>query len=47
MVHKRVVIVGELTGDGFEVIKGLEDGELVVTAGISRLNDSLHVRIVE
>ena len=47
MVHKRAVIVGELTGDGFEVIKGLEDGELVVTAGISRLNDSLHVRIVE
>lgn len=47
MVHKRIVVVGELTGDGFEIVEGLEDGEMVVTAGISKLRDSLQVRIIE
>jgi multidrug efflux system membrane fusion protein len=47
MVHKRIVTVGELTGDGFEVLDGLEDGEMVVTAGISKLTDSLQVRVIE
>ena len=47
MVHKRILTIGELTGEGFEVLEGLEDGEMVVTAGISKLNDSLQVRIIE
>jgi len=47
MVRKRVVTVGELTGNGFEISEGLVDGEMVVTAGISKLTDSLKVRIIE
>jgi len=47
MVHKRIVTVGDLTGNGFEISEGLEDGEMVVTAGISKLTDSLRVRVIE
>jgi RND family efflux transporter MFP subunit len=42
---RRPVTVGELTGEGFEVLDGLFDEELVVTAGVSRIRDSLRVRI--
>jgi RND family efflux transporter MFP subunit len=42
---RRPVTVGELTGEGFEVFEGLFDEELVVTAGVSRIRDSLKVRM--
>jgi RND family efflux transporter MFP subunit len=45
MALRRPVTVGELTGDGFEVLDGLFDEELVITAGVSRIRDSLRVRI--
>jgi len=43
-VRRRNVTVGELTGDGLEVLEGLEDGEHVVTAGVSQIRDGLEVR---
>ena len=46
-VHKRIVSVGALTGEGFEISSGLEDGEMVVTAGVSKLTDSLRVKIMK
>jgi RND family efflux transporter MFP subunit len=46
-VHKRIVTVGELTGDGFEITEGLEDGELVVTAGISKLSEGMTVKMLK
>ncbi len=45
-VHKRIVTVGELTGGGFEITEGLEDGEMVVTAGISKLSEGMKVKIL-
>ena len=43
---RRPVIVGELTTDeGFEILEGLVDEELVVTAGISRIADSMRVAL--
>ncbi|NIM52328.1 MAG: efflux RND transporter periplasmic adaptor subunit [Gemmatimonadales bacterium] len=42
---RRPVTVGELTEEGLEVLEGLFDEELVVTAGVSRLRDSLRVRL--
>ena len=45
MALRRPVTVGELTGQGFEILDGLFDEELVVTAGVSRIRDSLRVRI--
>lgn len=43
-VRRRDVRVGELTGDGLEVLDGLHDGELVVTAGVSQIRDGLEVK---
>ncbi|MCP4584257.1 MAG: efflux RND transporter periplasmic adaptor subunit [candidate division Zixibacteria bacterium] len=45
IVHKRVVTVGELTTRGLEVIDGLEDSELIVTAGVSKLADGMKVKL--
>jgi RND family efflux transporter MFP subunit len=44
-VKRRVVEVGELTGDGLEITKGLKDGDVVVTAGLRFLEDGLKVRL--
>ena len=43
-VRRREVSVGELTGEGIEVLEGLRDGEVVVTAGVSQITDGLEVR---
>ncbi len=45
-VHKRIVTLGNITGAGFEIAEGLEDGEMVVTAGISKLSEGLKVRML-
>jgi RND family efflux transporter MFP subunit len=45
VVRRREVQVGELTGEGLEIVAGLEEGELLVTAGVSRLRDGLEVRL--
>ncbi len=43
--RRRSVTVGELTAGGLEVIDGLSDGELVVTGGVSRIEDAQRVRL--
>lgn len=45
LIHRRDVRVGELTPDGLEILDGLKDGELLVTAGISRIEDGLRVKL--
>ncbi len=45
VVQRRPVTIGELTADGIEIFEGLVDGELVVTAGVSRISDSLKVKL--
>ncbi|MFQ5526339.1 MAG: efflux RND transporter periplasmic adaptor subunit [Thermoanaerobaculia bacterium] len=47
VVRRRAVEVGELTGDGLEILRGLEDGELVVTAGVRRLSNGETVKVTE
>lgn len=43
---RREVTVGGLTADGgLEILHGLVDGERVVTAGVSRIQDGLEVRL--
>jgi RND family efflux transporter MFP subunit len=42
---RRPVEVGELTSEGLEILSGLSDGDLVVTAGVSKITDSLRVRV--
>jgi RND family efflux transporter MFP subunit len=45
IVRRRPVTVGELTADGIEVLSGLEEGELVATAGVRRLVDGEEVKL--
>jgi RND family efflux transporter MFP subunit len=44
VVERRPVTVGELTADGLEVFTGLFEGDLLVTAGVSRLADGQRVK---
>ena len=43
-VRRRAVTVGELTPEGLEIEDGLAEGDLIVTAGVSRLSDGDVVR---
>jgi RND family efflux transporter MFP subunit len=47
LVHRKAVTVGELTDEGLEILEGLQDGELIVTAGISKLSDSIKVKLLK
>lgn len=45
-VVKRVAVqIGELTDEGLEVFSGVSEGDLVVTAGVSRIQDGQKVRL--
>lgn len=43
-VARRVISTGEIDGDRVEVAAGLGTGELIVTAGVSALQDGMEVR---
>lgn len=45
LVRRRDVKVGELTSGGLEILGGLDDGDLLVTAGISRIEDGMRVKL--
>jgi len=47
VIEKRVVRLGKLNTDGFTVLEGLNEQELVVTAGISNLYDGMKVKLIE
>ncbi|MFH1571539.1 MAG: efflux RND transporter periplasmic adaptor subunit [Gemmatimonadota bacterium] len=44
-VRRRVVEVGGLVGESLEITAGLNEGDRVVTAGVSRLVDGQTVRL--
>jgi RND family efflux transporter MFP subunit len=46
-VHRSPVEVGEILVDGIAILSGVEPGDLVVTAGVSRIYDGLQVRVPE
>lgn len=45
VVHRSPVEVGEILSDGIEIRSGVEPGDPVVTAGVSRIYDGLEVRV--
>jgi multidrug efflux pump subunit AcrA (membrane-fusion protein) len=47
IIERRPVSVGELTAEGLEVLEGLADGDRVVTAGWSKIEPGLIVRLPE
>jgi RND family efflux transporter MFP subunit len=44
-VRRRDVQVGELSAAGLEIREGLADGDLLVTAGVTKLRDGMAVRL--
>ena len=44
--RRRLVEVGEIDSRGMEILEGLEEGERVVTAGVSRIADGQEVRLL-
>lgn len=45
-VIKQYVELGDLTPDGFEVVKGLSNGQRIATAGLQTLLDNQKVRLI-
>jgi multidrug efflux pump subunit AcrA (membrane-fusion protein) len=45
VTHRRSVVVGELTPDGLEIREGLADGDLLVTAGVTKIQDGMRVKL--
>jgi multidrug efflux pump subunit AcrA (membrane-fusion protein) len=45
-VKRREVSVGELSGGGLEIKRGLKQGELLITAGVSKIRDGLEVKLM-
>jgi len=44
-VVRRTVETGKLSGDGLEILTGLADGDLVITAGIRFLSEGMTVKL--
>ncbi len=44
--HKQRVLVGNLTSNGLEIIEGLVGGELIVTAGVSHVQNGQKVKLI-
>jgi len=44
-VRRRAVDVGGFAADGLEILQGLDDGDLVVTAGVHQIEDGREVRL--
>jgi len=47
VVHKQNIKVGKITENGFEVLEGVSEGQLIVTAGISKLTDGMKVKMLK
>lgn len=45
-VMRRAVVVGELNENGLQVLQGLDVGDKVITAGMSKISQGLAVRIM-
>lgn len=43
-VSKRDVTLGRVSGDMVAISSGLEDGDIIVTAGLNKLQDGMHIR---
>ncbi|WP_298892754.1 efflux RND transporter periplasmic adaptor subunit [uncultured Psychroserpens sp.] len=44
-VKKQPITIGNLTGDGFEIVSGLTEGQKIATAGLQTLLDGQEVRL--
>lgn len=47
VAQKQTVQVGELLPSGFEIVSGLQEGDLVATAGLKALLDGMEVKLLD
>ena len=47
VVHKKLVVLGELNNFGYEVKSGLSYGDKIVTAGVSNMKEGLEVKLLK
>ena len=45
VARRREVTVGQISDQGLEVLTGLSNGDLLVTAGVTRIRDGLRVKL--
>ena len=45
-IERKDVTEGDFVADGIEVIEGLEDGDRVVTAGLSKISTGMKVKLL-
>jgi len=45
VARRTAVTVGQLSSQGLEIVRGLEDGDLLITAGVSRIIDGQKIRL--
>ncbi len=45
-VHRQAVTIGPLTREGFVILEGLAEGDLVVTAGLNHMVEGMTVRML-
>ena len=46
VAKRKKVTIGELTSDGMIILEGLTEGDLIVTAGVSRITDGQKVKLI-
>ena len=44
IVHKKSVTIGELDSKGIKIVEGLNDGEYLVIAGVSKITEGQKVK---
>ncbi len=47
VTKRKNVTVGELTSEGLAILDGLQEGDLLVTAGVSRITEDMKVKLLE
>ena len=45
VARRKGVTVGQISDQGLEVLTGLQNGDLLVTAGVTRIRDGLRVKL--
>jgi RND family efflux transporter MFP subunit len=45
VARRTTVTVGQVSSQGLEIVEGLDDGDLLITAGVSRITDGQKVRL--
>ena len=46
-IRRQTVSVGQLLNGGLAILSGLKDGQLIVTAGVTKIRDGQKVRLLE